>query len=91
MQQAPPHFRGQRLTPQYHADPQLRAGVATWGKMMAKGSWMGDLLREREVVAVEGKGSCRTLFVHAGLKPALLQVRACLPACVLCRLAAHAS
>lgn len=64
-------------------DEALRAGVAVWGAMMREGQWLGELLRGREVAAVVGAGACRTLFVHAALTPAMLQVR-CHRACLMC-------
>jgi hypothetical protein len=72
---APPGYRGFTLEPGALRDDAVKAGVATWGAMMARGQWLGDLLRGREVVAVLGEGACRTLFVHAGLTKELLQVR----------------
>lgn len=34
---------------------------------------VGAALRAREAAVIAGEGQCRTLFVHAGLLPAMLQ------------------
>ena len=71
----PRGYQGATIRSLGQADQELRAGVAVWGAMMRDGEWLGDLLRGREVAAVVGSGECRTLFVHAALTPAMLQVR----------------
>ncbi|GBF98101.1 hypothetical protein Rsub_10847 [Raphidocelis subcapitata] len=51
----------------------LAAGYAEWNRLLGAGEAFGDALRDRALVAVEGEGACRTLFVHAGLVPRTLR------------------
>jgi hypothetical protein len=52
----------------------MRDGAAVWASMLGPGQWFGELIRKRQAAAVVGDGACRTLFVHAGLLPDVVQV-----------------
>ena len=62
-------YRGTRMFP----------GAAVWATMVAAGGELGDAMRSRRIAAVAGAGACRSLFVHAGLLPAMMKVRSATP------------
>lgn len=62
-------YRGTRMFP----------GAAVWATMVAAGGALGDAMRSRRIAAVAGAGACRSLFVHAGLLPAMMKVRSATP------------
>ena len=41
---------------------------------MGPEGWFGQAMRRKLVATVQGSGVCRTLFVHAGLLPRMLEV-----------------
>ena len=47
----------------------LQAGTLEWGKMFARGSERGEVVREKPWAVVRGRGRCATAFAHAGLLP----------------------
>eukprot|EP00892_Ulva_mutabilis_P011251 jgi/Ulvmu1/8499/UM044_0033.1 len=57
----------------YRGSPAF-PGAAVWGKLMGAGGALGDAVRRKRIAAVAGAGSCRTLFVHAGMLPAMMKV-----------------
>jgi hypothetical protein len=57
-----------------HPAGDLRTGAAVWASQLGPGQWFGDLIRNRPAATVLGDGACRTLFVHAGITPDVLQV-----------------
>ncbi|KAK9817102.1 hypothetical protein WJX72_009591 [[Myrmecia] bisecta] len=52
----------------------LELGLQRWHELMQPGSETGDLLLSRPTAVVLGSGACRTLFVHGGLVPELLDL-----------------
>lgn len=58
-------YRGTRMFP----------GAAVWAKAVAAGGALGDAMRSKRIASVVGNGACRTLFVHAGMLPAMMKVR----------------
>jgi len=55
-------------------DPMdVRRGLALWRRAIAPDAPAGIALRSRRVVAIAGRGACRTLFVHAGLTEPVLR------------------
>ena len=53
---------------QHHRHPAraVEAGLREWARLLGAGAPLGEALRARALLAVEGEGRCRTLFVHAG-------------------------
>ena len=47
-------------------------GQAAWSSLFAPDGEMGKIIGAYDVAVVAGDGPCRTLFVHAGLRPELL-------------------
>ena len=47
----------------------LQAGTLEWGKMFARGSERGEVVRDKPWAVVRGRGRCATAFAHAGLLP----------------------
>ena len=45
------------------------AGVLSWKKMFARGEERGEVLRNKPVAVIRGRGRCATAFAHAGLLP----------------------
>jgi hypothetical protein len=73
--QAVPAFYRSMIRSYFDGTREQVAGVATWAASLKPGSWLGNTLRDRQVATVLGDGSCRTLFVHAGLDMTTLTVR----------------
>jgi hypothetical protein len=73
--EAVPVFYRRMIHTYFDGTPEEVAGVATWAASLKPGSWLGDTIRSRKVATVLGNGSCRTLFVHAGLDMTTLTVR----------------
>jgi hypothetical protein len=48
-------------------------GSAAWSALFAPDGEMGRVIGAYDVAVVAGDGPCRTLFVHAGLRPELLE------------------
>ena len=48
-------------------------GSAAWSALFAPDGEMGRAIGAYDVAVVAGDGPCRTLFVHAGLRPELLE------------------
>lgn len=59
----------------WHQIMAMVAGAAVWGQLMGPEGWFGQSIRAKPAATVQGSGLCRTLFVHAGLLPNMLEVR----------------
>jgi len=51
---------------------RMAHGRRRWFDLLSSRAPLGHAIRRRRAAAVVGSGACRTLFVHAGLRPELL-------------------
>jgi hypothetical protein len=52
--------------PEHVQRAAMSAGLTQWAQLLEAGQTLGDALRSRALIAVEGEGSCKSIFVHAG-------------------------